>query len=44
MWSASTVYVSGGLAGGEGAPWADNVSTAGGPSSGGLDGESAFFS
>ena len=43
MWSVSTVYFSGGLAGGEGAPWADNVSTAGGPSSGGLDGESAFF-
>ena len=43
MWSASTVYFSGGLAGGEGASWVDNVSMADGPSSGGLDGESALF-
>ena len=42
MWSVSTVYFSGGLAGGEGAPWVDNVSTADGASSGGLDGESGL--
>jgi len=42
MWSASTVYFSGGFAGGEGAPGVDNVSTADGASSGGLDGESGL--
>ena len=44
MLSASTVYFSGGLAGGEGAPWVDNVSTADGPSWSGLDGESSSSS